>query len=195
MFGQAFLRASGASDLEMEGLKMEAMTELLMHVVGHTLGLNHNMKASQLYSPAQLADKSFIEGKALTGSVMDYLAINISPDKEKQGNYFTTTVGPYDVWAIEFGYSPVKDQSELDAILAKSTQPELTFGNDADDMRAPGKAIDPRVMIGDLSNDQIGYSIHMMETSRKLMKEIKEKYTKDGQSYQELVQAYGVLMN
>jgi hypothetical protein len=50
--------------------------------------------------------------------------------------------------------------------LAKSTLPELTFGNDADDMRSPGKAIDPRVMIGDLSNDQIGYSIHMMETSK-----------------------------
>ncbi|WP_373524366.1 zinc-dependent metalloprotease [Aquiflexum sp.] len=195
MFGQAFLRASGASDLEMEGMKMEAMSELLMHEVGHTLGLNHNMKASQLYSPAQLADKNFIEGKALTGSVMDYLAINLSPDKETQGHYFTTTVGPYDLWAIEFGYTPVKNSNELDVILAKSTQPELIFGNDADDMRSPGKAIDPRVMIGDLSNDQIGYSIHMMETSKNLMKEIKEKYTKDGESYQELVQAYGVLMN
>jgi hypothetical protein len=195
MFGQAFLRASGASDLEMEGMKMEAMAELLMHEVGHTLGLNHNMKASQLYSPAQLADKNFIQGKALTGSVMDYLAINLSPNKETQGHYFTTTVGPYDIWAIEFGYTPVKSSKELDIILAKSTQPELTFGNDADDMRSPGKAIDPRVMIGDLSNDQIGYSIHMMETSKNLMKEIKEKYTKDGESYQELTQAYRVLMN
>lgn len=195
MFGQAFLRASGASDYEMEGMKMEAMAELLMHEVGHTLGLNHNMKASQLFSPAQLADKDFIQGKALAGSVMDYMAINIAPDKSKQGHYFSTTVGPYDVWAIEFGYTPVKNQQEMDVILAKSTRPELTFGNDADDMRAPGKAIDPRVMIGDLSNDQIGYSIHMMETSRKLMKGIKDKYTKDGQSYQELVQAYGILMN
>lgn len=195
MFGQAFLRASGASDLEMEGLKMEAMSELLMHEVGHTLGLNHNMKASQLYSPAQLADKNFIQGKALSGSVMDYLAINISPKKETQGHYFSTTVGPYDAWAIEFGYMPVKHPNELDALLAKSTQPELTFGNDADDMRSPGKAIDPRVMVSDLSNDQIGYSIHMMETSKKLLKEIKEKYTKDGESYQQLVQAYSVLMN
>lgn len=195
MFGQAFLRASGASDYEMEGMKKEAMEELLMHEVGHTLGLNHNMKASQLFSPAQLADKDFIQGKALAGSVMDYMAINLAPDKAKQGHYFSTTVGPYDVWAIEFGYTPVKNQQQMDAILAKSTRPELTFGNDADDMRAPGKAIDPRVMIGDLSNDQIGYSIHMMETSRKLMNEIKAKYTKDGQSFQELVQAYGILMN
>ncbi|MCR9016316.1 zinc-dependent metalloprotease [Aquiflexum gelatinilyticum] len=194
MFGQAFLRAHGASDLEMEGMKKEAMAELLMHEVGHTLGLNHNMKASQLFSPKELADKNVIEGKALSGSVMDYLAINLSPDKNTQGHYFSTTVGPYDVWAIQAGYTPVKSQAELDPILALSTKPELTFGNDADDMRAPGKAIDPRVMIGDLSNDQIAYSIHMMETSKKLMEGIKEKYSKEGQSYQELTQAYSVLM-
>jgi len=195
MFGQAFLRASGASDLELEGLKMEAMAELLMHEVGHTLGLNHNMKASQLYSPAQLADKNFIQGKALSGSVMDYLAINLSPTKETQGHYFSTTIGSYDRWAVEFGYTPVKETTELEVILAKSTQPELTFGNDADDMRSPGKAIDPRVMVSDLSNDQIGYSIHMMETAKKLLNEIKENYTKDGESYQQLVLAYSILMN
>jgi hypothetical protein len=194
MFGQAFLRAHGASELEMEGMKQEAMAELLMHEVGHTLGLNHNMKASQLFSPAQLADKDFINGKALTGSVMDYIAINIAPDKESQGHYFSTTVGPYDIWAIQAGYTPVDNQSELDAILALSTNPELTFGNDADDMRSPGKAIDPRVMIGDLSNDQIAYSIHMMETSKKLMGDIKEKFAKEGQSYQELTQTFNVLM-
>lgn len=194
MFGQAFLRAHGASDLEMEGMKKEAMAELLMHEVGHTLGLNHNMKASQLFSPEELADKNQISGKALSGSVMDYLAINISPDKSTQGNYFSTTVGPYDVWAMQAGYTQVKSQEELDAILAMSTKPELIFGNDADDMRAPGKAIDPRVMIGDLSNDQIGYSIHMMETSRKLMGGIKEKYATEGESYEELYQAYRTLM-
>ncbi|MFD2203648.1 zinc-dependent metalloprotease [Shivajiella indica] len=194
MFGQAFLRAHGASELEMEGMKQEAMAELLMHEVGHTLGLNHNMKASQLFSPDQLADKNFINGKALTGSVMDYIAINLAPDKANQGHYFSTTVGPYDIWAIQAGYTPVNNQKELDAILALSTKPEHTFGNDADDMRSPGKAIDPRVMIGDLSNDQIAYSIHMMETSKKLMGGIKEKFSKEGQSYEELTQAFSVLM-
>lgn len=194
MFGQAFLRAHGASDYEMEGMKMEAMRELLMHEVGHTLGLNHNMKASQLFSPEQLGDKDFIQGKALSGSVMDYLSINLAKDKAQQGHYFSTTVGPYDIWAIQFGYTPVKSKMELDEILALSTKPEHIFGNDADDMRSPGKAIDPRVMIGDLSNDQIGYSVHMMETIKDLMSGIKEKYSKEGESYQELAQAYNVLM-
>ena len=62
-------------------------------------------------------------------------------------------VGPYDIWAVQFGYQDFKDDSEMGVLLNKSTKPELIFGNDADDMRSPGKAIDPRVMIGDLSND------------------------------------------
>jgi len=193
LFGQTALNTLNISDEEMRGMKREAMTHLVMHEVGHTLGLNHNMKSSQLYSPAQLADKKFITGKALTGSVMDYEAINITNDRAEQGHYFTTTLGPYDLWAIEFGYKKVSNQSELDAILKRSTEPELIFGNDADDMRSPGKAIDPRVMIGDLSNDQITYSINRIKLVKELLKKLKPQYTTEGKSYQELVIAYGIL--
>lgn len=193
VFGQAVMMAHGATDMEMIGMKKEAMAELLMHEVGHTLGLNHNMKASQLYSPDQLYDGSFTKGKALSGSVMDYLAINITKDKTKQGNYFSTTVGPYDEWAIAFGYTQ-GDEAKINEILSLSTKPEHIFGNDADDMRSPGKAIDPRVMIGDLSNDQIRYSIDRMDLINDIMKDVKNKYTKEGESYQELTQAYNVLM-
>jgi len=193
LFGQTALNTLNISDEEMRGMKREAMTHLVMHEVGHTLGLNHNMESSQLYSPAQLADKKFITGKALTGSVMDYEAINITNDRAEQGHYFTTTLGPYDLWAIEFGYKKVSNQSELDAILKRSTEPELIFGNDADDMRSPGKAIDPRVMIGDLSNDQITYSINRIKLVKELLKKLKPQYTTEGKSYQELVIAYGIL--
>ena len=75
MLGNTVLEATGASELEMETLKKEGMKSLVMHEVGHTLGLNHNMKASQLFSPEQLADADFIKGKALTGSVMDYAGL------------------------------------------------------------------------------------------------------------------------
>jgi hypothetical protein len=193
IFGQTVMMAYGATDMEMTGMKKEAMAELLMHEVGHTLGLNHNMKASQLYSPEQLSDGNFTKGKALSGSVMDYLAINITKDKAKQGHYFSTTVGPYDEWAIAFGYTE-GDENKINEILALSTKPEHIFGNDADDMRSPGKAIDPRVMIGDLSNDQITYSVERMDLINNIMKDVKDKYTKEGESYQELHQAYKVLM-
>lgn len=194
LFGQAVLMSEENNGLAMEGMKKEAMMELLMHEVGHTLGLNHNMKASQLFTPAQLSDPEFIKGKALTGSVMDYVAINVTRDRSKQGHYYTTTVGPYDDWAITFGYKPVNEEAELESILVRSTEPQLMFGNDADDMRSPGKAIDPRVMIGDQSNDQITYSVDRMELVNDLMKDLKSKYANDGESYQELRQAYYILM-
>lgn len=193
LFGSAVLLADGADDLQMEGMKKEAMMELILHEVGHTMGLNHNMKSSQLYSPDQLYDKEFIKGKALVGSIMDYTAINVTRDRSKQGQYYSPALGPYDLWAIEFGYKPVKNESELTEILNRSTQPELIFGNDADDMRSPGKAIDPRVNTGDLSNDQIRYSIDRFELVNDLMKKLKTRYTTPGNSYQELRQAYFIL--
>lgn len=193
MFGKTVLAATGASDLEMEGMKREAMKSLIMHEVGHTLGLNHNMKASQLFSPEQLADANFIKGKCLTGSVMDYAAINLTLDRSKQGQYYDTAVGPYDIWAIQYGYTPFKNRAEMDALLAQSTKPELIFGNDADDMRSPGKAIDPRVMTGDLSNDQIKYSIDRIKLATNMMKNIKQRFSKNGETYEELRNAYYIL--
>lgn len=193
MFGKTVLAATGASDLEMEGMKREAMKSLIMHEVGHTLGLNHNMKASQLFTPEQLADPDFIKGKCLTGSVMDYAAINLTLDRSKQGQYYDTAVGPYDIWAIQYGYTPFKNRAEMDALLAQSTKPELIFGNDADDMRSPGKAIDPRVMTGDLSNDQIKYSINRIKLANNMMKNIKQRFSKNGETYEELRNAYYIL--
>ncbi|MCH2193187.1 zinc-dependent metalloprotease [Kordia sp.] len=195
VFGATALTIMNASEEEKEVLRNEGLTHLIMHEVGHTLGLNHNMKSSQLHSPAQLADKEYIKGKALTGSVMDYEAINVTNDREQQGHYFTTTLGPYDIWAIEFGYKPVKTLKELDDILKRSTEPELIFGNDADDMRSPGKAIDPRVMVGDLSNDQITYSINRIKLVNDMTKNLRSKYNDYGKSYQNLVVAHSILQS
>ena len=193
--GNIVLEATDASSLDMERMKKEGMKSLIMHEVGHTLGLNHNMKASQLFSPEQLADASFIEGKALTGSVMDYAGINLTNDRTKQGQYYDMNVGPYDVWAIQFGYTPFKGEDERYSLLEKSTEPELIFGNDADDMRSPGKAIDPRVMIGDLSNDQITYSINRFELVNTMMKNLKSRFTKKGETYMNLRRAFYTLNN
>jgi len=193
--GSAVLQAAGASDLDMEALKKEGMKSLIMHEIGHTLGLNHNMKASQLFSPAQLADAAFIKGKALTGSVMDYAAINITNDRSKQGQYSDMAVGPYDVWAIQFGYQDFKNNSEMNSLLNQSTKPELIFGNDADDMRSSSNGIDPRVMIGDLSNDQITYSVNRFELVNSMMKNLKNQFTKKGETYEDLRRAFYTLQN
>lgn len=184
--------AAGIDDesMEMNGLKKESMIELILHEVGHTLGLNHNMKASQLLSKSELENNT---SGVLTGSVMDYVVINVTKDRAKQGNYYSTKVGPYDVWAIQFGYTPFKNENEREALLARSTEPELIFGNDADDMRSPGKAIDPRVNTGDLSNQPIDYMIDRFESVRMMMKEVKKETLEDGDTYQELRQNFYIL--
>ncbi|MBD0833690.1 zinc-dependent metalloprotease [Aestuariibaculum sp. TT11] len=193
MFASTVAEAAGATELELVRIKRESMMALIMHEVGHTLGLNHNMKASQLYSPEQLNDPEFIQGKCLTASVMDYAALNVTRDRNKQGQYDDVTVGPYDIWAIQLGYTPFKTEKERQDLLSESTKPEHIFGNDADDMRAPGKAIDPRVNVSDQSNDQIAWGIDRIEMSNDLMKDLKNDFSKTGESYQELRRVYYLL--
>lgn len=191
MFGKTVLEIANASDFEMEKIKREGMKSLIMHEVGHTLGLNHNMKASHLFSPEQLADADFIEGKALTASVMDYTGINLTLDRSKQGQYYDMAIGPYDVWAIQFGYTPFKSDMEREALLERSSEPALNFGNDADDMRSSSRGIDPRVMIGDLSNDPISYSIDRFKLINSMMPQIKAKFTSDETyTYEDLRRAF-----
>ena len=81
---------------------------------------------------------------------------------------------------------------ERKAHLAKSTQPELAFGNDADDMRSPGKAIDPRVNVSDMTNDALEYSEKRIALASEVGNEVLAKYMRKnkGQSFQELRNAY-----
>lgn len=169
---------------------------LIMHEMGHTLGLNHNMRASQMLSPEQLHDTKLTRKIGLQGSVMDYPAVNVSRDRSKQGDYYTTKAGPYDIWAIEFGYTPfaaANEEKGLDQILSRSTDPQLAFGNDADDMRSPGKAIDPRVNVNDHSSDMMAYGEERFLLVNDMMPKLKDRFSKPNQGYQELLQRYGQL--
>ena len=196
MTGQTTLDAAGAAPEEITEMHKQFLTYLIMHEMGHTLGLNHNMKASQMWSPKEINNKELTRQYGLIGSVMDYPAINIALDRSKQGDYYTTLAGPYDLWAIEYGYTQFpagKEEAGLKTILARSTDPKLTFGNDGDDMRAPGKAMDPRVNVNDLTSDAIGYAEERFQLVNNLMGKIQKKYTKEGQSYAELRARYNTL--
>jgi hypothetical protein len=59
--------------------------------------------------------------KGLQGSVMDYPAVNVSTDRSKQGDYYTTKAGPYDLWAIEFGYTPFQSFRRRQQVWKKSS--------------------------------------------------------------------------
>lgn len=194
--GMTALDVTG-NDKDISEMHKQFLTYLIMHEMGHTLGLNHNMKSSQMWSPKEIHNKELTQKYGLIGSVMDYPAINIAQDRKKQGDYYTTLAGPYDLWAIEYGYKEfAKGEEEgLKEILSRSTDPKLAFGNDGDDMRAPGKAMDPRVNVNDLTSDAIGYAEERFQLVNDLMGKLLKKYTKEGQSYAELRSRYGALQN
>lgn len=187
------LRAAGAPDVEKSALLKQSLYYLVLHELGHTLGLNHNMKASSWLTPEKLHDADYTSQHGLTASVMDYPAINLAPLGRRQGQFYTTTPGPYDFWAIEFGYSPhMDDAAQRTRLLARSTEPALRFGNDADDMRTPGRGLDPRVMIDDLSADPVSYAVDRIIRVRAAIEKIADSHAAAA-SYQELRDAYLVL--
>ena len=198
-FGFTSATISGYTEEVKKRIIHESLISLVLHEVGHTLGLNHNFKSSYLHNNEIVHKKGITEEMGLTSSVMEYPGINIAPLKVEQGEYYTTTPGPYDVWAIEFGYSTALENNELEesrinTILSRSTSPNLAFGNDADDMRAPGKGIDPQAMIYDMSSDPISYASDRIELSQYLLDDLVVKYSDKGMSHQALRDAFGVLL-
>ena len=196
--GLTLLEVDGADAPKVKLLHQQYLTYLVMHEMGHTLGLNHNMKSSQMLSPAQINDTSLTHKIGSMGSVMDYPAINFALDKTKQGDFYTTKAGPYDLWAIEYAYrqfSANEEEAGLNKILSRSNEPYLAFGNDGDDMRAPGSGIDPRINTNDFTNDAIAYAEDRFKVVNNLMGKMVAKYSKFGQSYAELRTRYGSLLN
>jgi hypothetical protein len=198
MFGQTMLRLQKSDRIEVDRLIKESLYYLCLHEVGHTLGLNHNFRSSQLHSLADIHKAEITEKVGLTGSVMDYPPVNIAPKGVKQGQYFTTKPGPYDHWVINYGYSealedPVEEQKRLDEIAGQSHKPELAFANDADDMRMSGKAIDPRAMLYDMSSDSIGYADQRCALINTEIGNILKDVSDPGKSWQEIAQAFASL--
>src|SRR5262249_45127402 len=137
--GNTFLMATASSDekdkaktsADEERLIMQGLKDVTMHEVGHTLGLRHNFKASSYHSLAEINDEK-MKGQPLGASVMDYTPANIVPKGKTQGDFFSTTIGPYDMWAIEYGYTPDADKKALDKIASRSGERALQYATDED---------------------------------------------------------------
>ncbi len=195
-FGNTALGVMDLTGIEKNKFLTQSIQRLVLHEVGHTLGLNHNMKGSSIQSVADLKNQAKMDKEGMCNSVMEYPAINFALNKNEQTYYYDDKTGLYDHWVIEFGYSQAlenedEEEKRLTKILSRSTDPKLVFGNDADDMRSPGKGIDPMVNIYDLSNDPVAYGVDRIKLiDTKLMPQIMTKYAKDNQSYMELRNAY-----
>lgn len=139
------------------------LKDTTMHEVGHTLGLRHNFRASRWRTAEALRNPVLTKDKGNSASVMDYAPINLPAPGQTAGAPFQTTLGPYDYWAIEYGYKPLPEdpaaaQQALKAIAQRSAEPAmadaLAYGTDEDN----ALGLDPQSLVFDLGNDPVEFA-------------------------------------
>jgi hypothetical protein len=145
-----------------------ALKDVVMHEVGHAIGLRHNFRASTGVTRAQLRDPAFVAQRGVSNSVMDYNALNVPLANEAPSEQHMTTLGAYDHWAIEFGYRefpPDQEAAGLAAIAGRqASDPNLAYGTD-EDLVANN---DPLINQRDLGDDPMAFAQRQMKLSREL---------------------------
>ncbi|NKB66920.1 MAG: DUF5117 domain-containing protein [Candidatus Latescibacteria bacterium] len=195
-FGWNVLEARTGSQVDVEEFIRQLTVQLVAHEVGHTLGLRHNFKASTLHSIDQLHDRSITDKEGISSSVMDYNPVNIAPEGLEQGEYYQTTLGPYDYWAIEYAYSPVaadspqSERAQLEKIAGRVAADELAYGTDEDAVYWT-RGIDPTATRWDLRDDPIAHYRDLVVLSRQLWDKVEDKFERKGERYQTLRRVFG----
>ena len=198
-FGSVALSAlrKPTSSADEQKMILQGLKATVMHEVGHTLGLRHNFKGSTKFTLEQLNDPEIVKGEGMLSSVMDYDAVNIVPSDQDQGNYFTGTIGSYDIWAIEYGYKSFSggtngERDELEKIASRSGEPGLNYATDEDT-----RMIDPDPLTNrhDLGKDPMLFARRQVELVQDLMPGLVDRMTDDGDDYTKARRAFNVLLS
>ena len=167
-----------------EGDKLDGLPEAFIgpmiryisaHEVGHCLGLQHNMAASTIRTNAEVNAEGF--SGATVGSVMDYVAPNINYEMgEVQGPFATEVLGPYDMWAIAFGYGP---EDKVEETLKRSAEPDHLFLSQS----AMSAGSDPRNMTWDMGKDNLVFAEKRIALVQALREKLLTDLVKDGETW------------
>jgi hypothetical protein len=120
------------------------------HEVGHTLGFQHNMKASSAYPVDSLRSVSFLRRMSgHTPTLMDYSRFNYvaQPEDNIPVELLIPQIGPYDKWATKWGYAvlpnaktPEEERPTLDTwAREQDTKPYLRFSTSGSAGTDPGE--------------------------------------------------------
>jgi len=170
------------------------------HEVGHTLGLQHNMKASSLYPADKIRDPEFVKKMGHTPTLMDYSRFNYvaQPEDRIAVEDLIPGIGPYDKFAIMWGYKPIpaaKSSDEEKATLdqwtrVQDTQPWLRFSTAGQAGSDPG---DKTEAVGD-ADAVASTALGMKNLYRVGNMLLSATSTKKGEPWEDLEEVYGRLL-
>jgi len=169
-----------ATDALPEELVGQYIKDTVMHEVGHTLGLRHNFKSSILRTYDEI--NSDAKPPEIAGSVMDYNPVDIAPEGRPQGNYAMRTIGPYDYWAIEYGYTLKKE--DLPKIASRGAEKGHAYATDEDTM-----SNDPLTNRWDLGTDPLAYAKERVALMQRVRKDLVARAVDKGERYHRLRRA------
>jgi hypothetical protein len=194
----------------------QALKALIMHEIGHTLGLRHNFRGSAGVTWDQLSDKGHTGSHGHGVSVMDYSPATLSLDSRKQGDFYAPTIGSYDRWAIRYGYMPLSlapsvitakgsdaiapdwvpehEVKALSSIAAEAADPGHLYGTD-EDAGFGGLGLDPTVSRYDQTNDPLGWARERVALINRLFDSLPARMVAPGQGYSRLRTAFTDLLN
>jgi len=166
------------------------------HEVGHTLGLPHNMGSSVAYPVEKLRDAEFTKTYGTAPSIMDYARFNYVAQPGDEGVALMPNVGPYDKYAIKWGYKPILDaetaeeeKETLDQwILEKADDPLYRFG------KQQFSVIDPSSQTEDLGDDAVLASEYGIKNLKRIVPNLIEWTAEDGKDYDDLETMYGQVL-
>ena len=169
---------------------------IILHESGHDMGLQHNFIGSMAYTAADLQSSSFTAKNGVSSSVMEYAPLNIWPKGTPQGDYVQLVLGPYDYYAIQYGYgyvpgTPQEQRPTLRRWASKWADPHYRFAGDEDaDSFASGHSIDPRVQMWDLTDHPLQWCAVQDSLMHRLMNTVDQRFPEAGKPYDQARQAF-----